>query len=149
MRRPFTFDLLTWGHPFIGMMTSEDSMGAWQGVTMDSLKFHPGPTCLTLLRPAGEPPLKRPYRCFRGGLPTKRKACGRLLPPWTTHAVRLWCSGSRCVGSSLLPPMGGPLEIIADFGSRPHWFTTKGQKRSGVTVTQNVSKMGWILDSLS
>jgi hypothetical protein len=35
-------------------------MGLWQGVTMDSLKFHPGPPCPTLLRPAGGPPLKRP-----------------------------------------------------------------------------------------
>jgi hypothetical protein len=28
-------------------------MGVWQGVPMDSLKFDPGPPCLTLLRPAG------------------------------------------------------------------------------------------------
>jgi hypothetical protein len=28
-------------------------MGVWQGVAMDSLKFHPGPPCPTLLRPAG------------------------------------------------------------------------------------------------
>jgi hypothetical protein len=39
-------------------------MGVWQGVVMDSLKCHPGPPCLTLLRPAGGPPLKRPYRHF-------------------------------------------------------------------------------------
>jgi hypothetical protein len=35
-------------------------MGVWQGVAMDSVKFHSGPPCLTLLRPAGRPPLKRP-----------------------------------------------------------------------------------------
>jgi hypothetical protein len=34
------------------------AMGAWQGVAMDSLKFHPGPPCPTLLRPAGGPLLK-------------------------------------------------------------------------------------------
>jgi len=28
-------------------------MGVWQGVAMDSLKFHPGPACLTLLCPVG------------------------------------------------------------------------------------------------
>jgi hypothetical protein len=33
-------------------------VGVWQGVTMDSLKFHPGPPCSTLLRPTGGPPLK-------------------------------------------------------------------------------------------
>jgi hypothetical protein len=35
-------------------------MGVWQGVAMDSQKFHPGPLCPTLLRPADGPPLKRP-----------------------------------------------------------------------------------------
>jgi hypothetical protein len=37
---------------------------------MDSLKFHSGPPCLTLLRLAGWPPLKQPYSCFRGSRPT-------------------------------------------------------------------------------
>jgi hypothetical protein len=32
-------------------------MGIWQGVTTDSLKFHPGPPCPTLLSPVGGPPL--------------------------------------------------------------------------------------------
>jgi hypothetical protein len=41
-------------------------MGVWQGVAMDSLDFHPCPPCLTLLRPAGGPPLKQPYNRFRG-----------------------------------------------------------------------------------
>jgi hypothetical protein len=31
-------------------------MGVWQGVAMDSLKFHPGLSCLTLICPAGVPP---------------------------------------------------------------------------------------------
>jgi hypothetical protein len=62
---------------------------------MDSLKFHPGPPCLTLISPAGGPPLKRPYGHFRGGLPTEHAACGRLLPLWTPHAVRLWNFASK------------------------------------------------------
>jgi hypothetical protein len=32
-------------------------MGVLQRVVMDSLKFHPGLSCPTLLRPAGGPPL--------------------------------------------------------------------------------------------
>jgi hypothetical protein len=48
-------------------------MGVWQGVAMDSLKFHPGPPYPTLLRPA-HPEVAR--------LPAST--------PWTPHAVRLW-----------------------------------------------------------
>jgi hypothetical protein len=56
---------------------------------MDSLKFHPGPQCPTLLRPAGGPPLKHPYNRFWGGSPAGRAARGSLPPFWTPHAVRL------------------------------------------------------------
>jgi hypothetical protein len=56
---------------------------------MDSLKFDLGPPCPTLLSPAGGLPWKCPYGCFRGGLLARRVACGRLLPLWTPHAVRL------------------------------------------------------------
>jgi hypothetical protein len=55
---------------------------------MDSLKFHPGPPCPSLLRPAGGPHQKPSYGCYRGGPPTKRVACGRLLPFWTPHVIR-------------------------------------------------------------
>jgi hypothetical protein len=44
-------------------------MGVWQGVAIDCLKFYPGPPCPPLLRPAGGPPLKRPYGRFRSGTP--------------------------------------------------------------------------------
>jgi hypothetical protein len=64
-------------------------MGVWQGVSMYSLNFYPGPPCLTLLGLAGGPPLKRPYSHFRAGPPTGWVACGRLLAFWTPHAVRL------------------------------------------------------------
>jgi hypothetical protein len=51
-----------------------DGMGLWQGVAMDSLKFHPGLPCPTLLRPrAGHPwnSLTAVYGVARpqGGLP--------------------------------------------------------------------------------
>jgi hypothetical protein len=36
-----------------------------EGVSTDSLKFHPALPCPTLLSPAGGPPLKRPYGCLR------------------------------------------------------------------------------------
>jgi hypothetical protein len=54
---------------------------------MDTLKYHPGPSCPTSLWPAGGPPLKRPYGRLRGGPPTGRVACSRLLPPWTPHTI--------------------------------------------------------------
>jgi hypothetical protein len=54
------------------------------------LKFRPGPPCPTLLCPVGGPPLKQPYRCFRGFPPAGQLACGRLLPLWTPHAVDSW-----------------------------------------------------------
>jgi hypothetical protein len=47
---------------------------------MDSLKFHPGPPCPTLLHPVGGPPLKRPYGRFRGGPPARWAACSHILP---------------------------------------------------------------------
>jgi hypothetical protein len=65
------------------------AMGVWHGVAMDSLKFHLGLSCSTLLRPAGEPPLERPYGRFWGGLPTGWASCGHLLPLLTRHAVCL------------------------------------------------------------
>jgi hypothetical protein len=52
-------------------------------------KVSPGPPCPTFLRPAGGPPLKWSYNCFRAALPAGHAACGRLLPLWTPHAVRL------------------------------------------------------------
>lgn len=44
-------------------------MGIGQGVALDTLKFHPGCPCPTLLRPTDGPPLKR------------------LLPLWTPHTI--------------------------------------------------------------
>jgi hypothetical protein len=41
------------------------SMGVWQGVAMDSLKFHPGPPCPTLLLPSFTP-LDTPRRTPMG-----------------------------------------------------------------------------------
>jgi hypothetical protein len=63
--------------------------GVWQGVAMDSLKFHPGPLCPTLLCPVGEESLKQPYGRFRGDPPARWAVCGCLLPFWIPLAVRL------------------------------------------------------------
>jgi hypothetical protein len=52
----------------LGMSVS--SMGVWEGVAMDSLKFYTGLLYPTLLRPAGEPRLKQPHSRFWDGLPT-------------------------------------------------------------------------------
>jgi hypothetical protein len=80
-------------------------MGVWQGVAMDSPKFHPGPPCPTLLRPAGGPLLKRYNGRFRGGQPTRQAACGRLLPLWSPHALRLTSLVSE--GTCLDPQRNG------------------------------------------
>jgi hypothetical protein len=42
-------------------------MGVWQGVAMDSLKFHLGPPCPTILCPVDGPPLKCSYGRLKGG----------------------------------------------------------------------------------
>jgi hypothetical protein len=53
-------------------------------VAMDSLKFHPGPLCSTLLRLAGGPYPKRPYGRFWGGPLTKFYSieCRLRWPKW-------------------------------------------------------------------
>jgi hypothetical protein len=102
---------LTGGHHYGGsvgrrMATGESNhcltvgiLGVWQGMAMDSLKFHPGPPCPTLPRLAGEPTQKRPNGRFMGGLAARRASCGHLLPIWTPHAVRLCLTD----GSTLRP----------------------------------------------
>jgi hypothetical protein len=113
-------------------------MGVWHGVVMDSLKYHPGPPCPTLLRPTGGSPLKRPYGRFRGDLPTERAA---VFYPFEHHSPyayapkrklnlnRLsqgraarqqrrerwgedgWQDGTRCEGARRRrPPRGGAQE---------------------------------------
>jgi hypothetical protein len=58
-------------------------------VAKESLTFHVGPPCPTLLRPVGGPSLKRPYGRVTGSPPAGHAACACLLPLWTPHAVRL------------------------------------------------------------
>jgi hypothetical protein len=70
-------------------LTTSGFMGIWQSVAMDSLRFHLGSPCPTLLRPAGGPPMKRPHGCFRGDPPIRWAACGHLLPLWIPLAIRL------------------------------------------------------------
>jgi hypothetical protein len=64
------------------------SMGVWQGVAKDYLKYEPGPPCPTLLLPTS-----MPHSHFRGSLPEGRAACGHLLPLRTSHAISLWYRG--------------------------------------------------------
>jgi hypothetical protein len=78
-------------------------------------KVSPGPPCLTLLRPAGGPPPKRPYGHFRGSPPAGRAACSRLLPPWKPHAVRL--------------RMGSPIDL--DKLDKPRVTGCHGRKARG------------------
>jgi hypothetical protein len=53
------------GAPGIGDGVDEGGVskgiGVWEGVAMDSLKFHLGLPCPTLLSPTGGPLPKRPY----------------------------------------------------------------------------------------
>jgi hypothetical protein len=65
-------------------------IGVQQGMA-NSLKFHAGPPCPSLLHPVGEQPLKRPYSRFRGSPPPGWAACGSLLPHWTPHALHPCC----------------------------------------------------------
>jgi hypothetical protein len=53
---------------------------------MDSLKFHQGLPCPTLLRPTGGSPLRRPFGRFRHGSPAGHSACG-LWPSFTPSAT--------------------------------------------------------------
>jgi hypothetical protein len=72
----------------------------WQGMAMDSLRYHYGPPCLTL----------------RVGLPAGRAACSCLLP----HAVRLWRGQRGAYGLcqelfvSLFTVEGRPLIVIGN-----------------------------------
>jgi hypothetical protein len=86
-------------------------MGVWQGVAMDSLKFHLGLPCPTLLRPVGGPPLNRQYSRLRGGPPTGQMACGHLLPCWpptpyacALHPFHVCCSCFRLHASRVRLP---------------------------------------------
>jgi hypothetical protein len=113
-------------------------MGVWEGVAMDSLKFHLGLPCPTLVRPAGWPPLKRPYRHFKGGPPTGWTACDCLPPPWTPHAVRLWTFRTvRPHGSSVAPNSStfqkncvspGPLTLSTLWANTPSCSSTMGSR---------------------
>ena len=50
----------------LGMKEMQGVIGVWQGVAMDSLKLHLGPTHPTPLCPAGRSPLKWSLSRFKG-----------------------------------------------------------------------------------
>jgi hypothetical protein len=54
-------------------------------------KVSPRPAMPNPSTPCGRAAYERPYGRFNGGPPARRATCGRLLPLWTPHAVRLCC----------------------------------------------------------
>jgi hypothetical protein len=58
-----------WRTLSVGGLGPSSTRPIWQGVCMDSKKFHPGPPCPTLLRPTGQ------------------VACSRLPPSVDPHAI--------------------------------------------------------------
>jgi hypothetical protein len=62
-------------------------IGAWQGVTMDSLMCHLGPPMPYPSTPCGWATPEATLQLFHGWL--AHRACDRLLPLWTPHAVCL------------------------------------------------------------
>jgi hypothetical protein len=73
----------------------DPGIGVWRGVSKRTSKVLPGPAMPypsmphTLICPASGLPLKWLYSCFRSCLPTRRAACGRLLPLRIPHAISL------------------------------------------------------------
>jgi hypothetical protein len=63
----------------------QKTMGVWQGVAMDSLKYHRGPPDPSTS--CGRATTETAYSHFMGGPPAGRAACGCLLPVWTPHAM--------------------------------------------------------------
>jgi hypothetical protein len=127
-------------------------------------------------KPASQP--ARLYGCFRGGPPAGRATCSCLLPHWTPHAVRLCTDDISHLPhlphyhpSASLDPHLSPVtgiswiiriqgqEILTQKLSRfsPHLFSPGLCRNFGqfssistrFTVTQNVSKRGFILDRVS
>jgi hypothetical protein len=75
-------------------------MSVWQGVAKDSLKYHSGPPCPILLRPAGMPPPKRLVL----GWPAHR--AGSLRPSFTPlvtpHCTFLWSRAQKAIILNLI-----------------------------------------------
>jgi len=65
------------------------TIGVWEGVAMDSLKYRQGPPCPTPLRSAGGPPLTWLFSHLQGAAYAWRAACSMLLSFCTLHGVRL------------------------------------------------------------
>jgi hypothetical protein len=63
-----SIEFITQRLPKHGSHRQQKSRPVREGVSTDSLKFQPAPSCPTLLRPAGGPPPKGPYGRLGGGL---------------------------------------------------------------------------------
>jgi hypothetical protein len=79
-------------------------IGVWQGVAMDSLKFHPSLPCPTLYALRAGHPKNGLTDVFRGGSPAGQAVCGRLLPLKTparrTPMRLLVCKMNRLIAES-------------------------------------------------
>jgi hypothetical protein len=64
------------------------SIGVWQGVAMDSLKFLPGQPCLTLLTPVGGPPINGLTAVSGVARPQNGRPAAFFYP--FGHPIRLW-----------------------------------------------------------
>jgi hypothetical protein len=95
-------------------------------LTMDSLKFHPGPPCPTLLRPPGGPPLRRPCFGFRGGPPAGAVGGWRL-------AVGGWRSSI---------PLDTPRRTAYANGNRLH-FNTFSRLKANTPCSLRATGMGF------
>jgi hypothetical protein len=99
---------------------------------MDSLKFHPGLPCLTLLCPAGGPLPKWPYSHLWGGSPAGQAACSHHLPPWTHHTVwgfpTVYCSHSSVHGHKARSIHGLPKVLLGP--AMPYPSTPSGKANS-------------------
>jgi hypothetical protein len=100
-------------------------MGAWQGVAMDSLKFHP-------------------ETATRGDLPAGRAACGRLLPLSTPHAVRA-CLWSACLPMVIRLSLESTFETRRRLSIKDEGFNLQRRRLQTLGQFHNQADAGWIV----
>jgi hypothetical protein len=76
-----------------GLLCDAGTIGVWQGVALDLLKFHPGLAMPDPSKPCGQATTQIDLWLFQ-----QWPACsagGLRLPLWTPHAARLWLAPQR------------------------------------------------------
>jgi hypothetical protein len=111
------------------------SMGVWQGVAMDSLKFHLGLPCPTLLRPVGRPPLKQSYHHCRDGLFAGWVACGCPLTFFTPRY------SYRIVRILQLCGCQDPPSVL----SAQHMYKLIFHENENICITMAKQKWDWVM----